>query len=160
METFGEKSVIEKLIEKVDNPVSGWKPLSIWRKLFNNLPELCWIVVSILFLVILAYAVVILYPITKIENLLPVTIALTAAILQSAAVLKTLTKPEDIEEIERDTAKWDYRRIRDEKDKENWPLLQALIILKTRQPDIKVIDVYKKHASFFDIENLLKTLYH
>ena len=164
-ETMKEKSkkkqigVLEELIQRVDDPACGWKPLSRWQKLRRNTLNVIWLSVSLFYLGVLSFAIWLLLPITETKILLPTLIALTALILQSGIIIREFTKPEEREEIRNATIEWNYQRIKDDVDDEQHLLLKALIRMKTLQPNFSLSKVYKKNPYLFSEKNLIGMLY-
>lgn len=153
------ETILEKLIQMVDDPAYGWKPLSGWKKLKRNILNVTWLSISLFYLGVLLYAVYLLLPMTETKVLLSTLITLTALILQSGIVIKVFTKPEEREETRNTTTEWNYQRIKDKVDDEHHLLLKALIRMKTLQPDFRLSEVQKKTPYLFSEENLIGMLY-
>jgi len=154
------RDVIVELIEKVDDPVYGWKSLSIWKRLQLVFNKIVILLIVTFYLIVIYYAVELLLPsVGTPETLLVVVIGLVALILQFFHIIMELTKPEDGTKVLRVTTDWNYKRIREKVEIEHWLLLKALIRMRTLQKDFKLSEVRRKCPSLFDEERLVGMLY-
>lgn len=155
-----QKGIIDELIEKVDDPICGWTPLSIGKNIQINIIKIMILGILFFYLGILYYAVTsLLPPINTPEDLLPIVIALSSFILSFCISIKELIKPLESEERIRVTTNWNYKRIKKSEKKERWLLLKALIRMRTLQRDFKLSEVRRKYPSLFNEENLIGMLY-
>jgi len=155
-----QRDVIAELIEKIDDPVYGWKSLSKWKRLQLFFGKIVILLIVIFYLIVIYYAVEMLLPfIGTPETLLVVVIGLVALILQFSHIIMELTKSEDGTKIIRVTTDWNYKRIRERVESEHWLLLKALIRMRTLQKDFKLSEVRRKYPSLFNEERLVGMLY-
>lgn len=155
-----QRDVIADLIEKVDDPVYGWKPLSKWKRLQLVFGKLVIVLIVVFYLMVIYYAVQLLLPfIGTPETLLVVVIGLVALILQFFQIIMELTKSEDGTKMIRVTTDWNYKRTKERVESEHWILLKALIRMRTIQKGFKLSEVRKKYPSLFNEEHLVSMLY-
>ena len=152
--------IIDEFIGKIDDTESGWKPLSIWKKIKINITHILLFGILFFILIMVYYAVTLLLPVINTpESLLPIVIAIASFFLTFSFSIKEITKPLEIEERIKVITDWNFDRIKKRENKEKWLLLKALIRLKTLQEGFKLSEVRENNPSLFIKENLIDMLY-
>ena len=148
-----QRDIIDELIEKVDDPVHGWKPLSVWEKLKLGFAKIILMFIVALLMVYIFFALREQQFVT-----LSVIVSASAFLVTVYSLLYGFTKV-DRAEVKRKTIDWNYKRIKERVDNEHCLLLKPLIHMRTLQGDFKLSEVRKKYPSLFNEENLVGMLY-
>jgi len=83
------------------------------------------------------------------------TITLISFIMKLTSELGILFKESSNEEV----TNWYFKKLKQRVEKEDIPLLKALIMMKCKQPDIDLVSIHKLHDSMFTEKQLLERLY-
>lgn len=107
----------------------------------------------------------------NIESFVTITISMVALTIAGGSFIINLTRdisPLHVGEFSKEEKEYVTNRyfkslkeeyMRKEYEKEDLPLLKALISMKCKQPNIDLKIIYKKDASIFEEKRLLKSLY-
>ena len=156
---------IEELVKLVDENFSKksyeWR-LTLKRLLVGVMPNIV-VIVIVVWLFFIVFGVAFSYlAIAEFKDAVVIMISITALTIALFNYIYKLGS--DLGSLFGEVSKekvtdWNFKRLKENVKKEDIQLLKALIMMKCKQPDFPLKDIYETDKSLFKKENLLRSLY-
>jgi len=151
-----------KLVEANFN-VERYKRWMLLRRLIFGVAPISTVLIPVLWVFFTLAGVVSSYlQIAELENVVFIIIsfvALAIAIIDFSYKLVYNLGLVFTEQSEKGVANWNYERLKESVKKEDLPLLKALILMKSKEPEFSLSKIYEKNSSLFSEKNLIGMLY-
>ena len=151
-----------KLVEEKISIKSYERRLTLKRFLLGVIPNVV-VILIVIWLFFIVFQVASWYMTIAEER--DVVVIMISIVALTIALISFITKlPSEFHSLFREFSKeevanWNFKRLKERVEKEDVQLLKALIMMKCKQPDIDLKDIYKANDSMFTEKRLLEILY-
>lgn len=151
-----------KLVEKDVSIKRYERRLTLKRLLVGVVPTSV-VIVVVIWLFFIVFQVASWYmTVAETKDVVVIMLSITALTITLISFITKLTSELGLlfrELSKEEVTKWNFKRLKQRVEKEDIPLLKALIIMKCKQPDIDLAGLHKAHDSMFTEKRLLERLY-